>query len=87
MDIRTEDFWRLTARELWALMERKRDAEKRADFRAGTVCATMANIHAEKKSHPYTAEDFFSTLVVADKPSVWDPEETLRAFEAAALLL
>jgi hypothetical protein len=53
------------------LCERWNEREKRADFRAGQICATLANVHRDSKarSTPYEAEDFFPRLRPPQPPT------------------
>ena len=55
-----QEFWRLTLRELAALLKRWRFDQERADWRAGMVASVIANIHRDRKrrSKPFTPQDF-----------------------------
>lgn len=48
--------------------------ESRGDLRAGTVCATIANVHAGKSSKVFTPGDFmpkFGEKAEPPKPATW----------------
>lgn len=60
----------------------------RADFRAGQIAATLANVHRSKDTEPFQASDFFPTLTDAErKPSnepvlLADPEAQAKLIKA-----
>lgn len=59
--------------------------EDRADLRAATVCATIAEIHRDKdkKATPYTAKDFMPDFEAAAEDSSERRAEELKAKAAA----
>jgi hypothetical protein len=60
----------------------------RADFRAGQIAATLANVHRGKETEPFHASDFFSTLADAGRKSpdspvlLADPEAHAKLIKA-----
>jgi hypothetical protein len=57
------EFWSLTDYELAALVERHRESEKRADYRAGVIASTLVQINSEKgKGAKFTPDFFFPSL-------------------------
>lgn len=55
-------FWRLTVRQFFAMWDRAEKAEQRADFRAGTIAAVIANANRGKDQAPFRSSDFFPSL-------------------------
>lgn len=46
----TEQFWRLTPAQLYALINRKNEVEKRSDSRFGMIVCTILNLFIKKGS-------------------------------------
>ena len=56
------EFWRVTPRELHALLERHREREKLANYRAGLAAAASYNVHrAKRQDRLIEPLDFFGT--------------------------
>lgn len=53
-----EEFWRLSPRQFGALLERHNEEQRKEDWRAGMIAATIANALRGKKGKAYQAEDF-----------------------------
>jgi len=54
------DFWELTLKELDALNERHKEAHNWLNYRAGLICAVLANTARDpkKKLTPFVPDDF-----------------------------
>lgn len=65
-------------REYMALVDRHNAALERADYRAGLICAVLANINRDPKrrSQPYEPADFMPRKVVP-QPAQAAPHEEL----------
>jgi hypothetical protein len=62
-----EEFWQLTFTEFDALCERFKVEQEREDWRAGLICAVLANIHRSKDTKPYKPQDFMPNGSTKDK--------------------
>lgn len=62
--ITTERFWRLTPAEIGIEIEAREKHEEMLDFRAGLICAVIANCVPGRKE-PLTPQDF----IVQRKPN------------------
>lgn len=71
--------WRLTPYQFSLLQKRQEEREQRLDFRAGQVCATLANVYRPKNRKPFKPADFFSSLSENQgKKKVMTPDEQLK---------
>lgn len=52
------EFRSLTPNQIAALSKRHDEAIKKADYRAGIIAATIANVHRGKRKREYKPEDF-----------------------------
>ena len=74
----------MSLREIDWLLEPAEAQEKRADYRAGMLCALYANAHRKEGAPPIEPSDFFPSLG-KPKPKEQTPEEmyaVLRAMSA-----
>jgi hypothetical protein len=76
------EFWRWTPRQFFRLVRRHEEAQRRQDFRAGIIVATMANLHAPRKGNPWQPWEFMPGL-----PQPVTREQTPEEQAAALLLL
>jgi len=57
-----EEFRKLNLKQFDALLKRKyenkKNEKKKADYRAGIVAATIANVFRDKKQKPFKPDDF-----------------------------
>ncbi|MFN0133429.1 MAG: hypothetical protein ACKVW3_12995 [Phycisphaerales bacterium] len=67
------------------LIDAWREREKRKDFRAGQVCALLAEVNRDhkKKPQPFSPADFFGSLEDL-RPGPPSDEELEAKFEAMA---
>lgn len=72
-------FWRLTLRQLDALIKRHVAAQERNDWRTGLICSVLANINrdTQKRKEPYSPEEFMPTKRKVKRKQ--SPEEMLMA--------
>jgi len=58
--ITVERFWRMTLAEIEIEIEARKKQEEMLDFRAGLICATLANMFrdANQKNTPFKPQDF-----------------------------
>lgn len=49
----------MTPAQFAALTDRLALERERADYRAGVIAATLANVHRSSRARPYRPEDFF----------------------------
>ena len=47
-----EQFWRLSLNEFMLLVDRHKEQQRRDDWRAALICATLANVNSKKKYQP-----------------------------------
>ena len=71
----------LDFRDLYARVEYLRDLD---DFRAGQVCAIVANVHRDSKAHPrpFSAADFFPSLKPDTAPAAVADDRVVEWFRA-----
>jgi len=69
-----EELWNLTLPEFNALLERKRERDERADLRAGTVAAVIANAFRSKGTRAYGPADFMPTLQRHERRQPWQKQ-------------
>ena len=65
-----------------ALCGKYLDRLDRDDYRAGMICATLANIHRGPKSKPWLPDDFFRPRRGAQKSRAQSPDEMLAMAKA-----
>lgn len=69
------EFWQLTFHLFFTLYERYSEGERRADIRAGVICAVLGNIHRNKKSRKtFEPGDFFPHLKAEKKEMGWQEQ-------------
>jgi hypothetical protein len=58
--ITAERFWRMTLAEIEIEIEARKKQEEMLDFRAGLICATLANMFRDgkQKTNPFRPQDF-----------------------------
>jgi len=73
------EFWHLTLAQLDALIKRYNDAQEWLNFRAGLICAVIANAHRDpKKGKAFTPKDFMPKKEVKQKPTKLTGEQMLE---------
>ncbi|MCL5290562.1 MAG: hypothetical protein M1489_05995 [Firmicutes bacterium] len=74
------DFWRLTLRQFDALVSRHMASQEREDYRAGMICAILANIHRDEKKRrqPFTPLDFIPGRTRGRVQAPQTPEDMLQ---------
>lgn len=84
-----EQFWRLTPAKFTAMLNVCNKVEEfnhnKADYRAGLICATLANVNRGKKGKTFKASDFFPKTESKDEDYGQTPEQTylkVRLFNA-----
>ena len=65
-----KQFWHLTLAQFNALAKRYLGAEERQDWRAGQICAVIANVNRDpkKRTQAYEAKDFMPSRRQQKKP-------------------
>ena len=70
------EFWRMSPRMFFELLEARASVERRKDARAGVVAAVIANVHRDSSSQPFAPSDFFLSLqeeqAEEDHEAFWD---------------
>lgn len=75
LNLTEDEFWGLTFKEFDALLKRQAANIERQDFRAGLICAVLANINRDpKKSKVFTPQDFMPSKPKPAAPAQ-NPEE------------
>lgn len=79
----------ISSRELveWQLYDELEPFDARADLRAGTITAMIANVNRDpsKRADPYTPSDFFPSLSSRSEPAVAPAPNRDAERQAAAL--
>jgi hypothetical protein len=82
------EFWELSLAGFGRLLDRKAEAEKWLDLRAGVIAAILANQNRGRSSRAYTPADFFVSLqdpgeirTLADVPKGWKVTHGAQARE------
>lgn len=81
MGLKPDEFWTLTPAEWERMVKGYLAREERADYRAGLICAVLANINRDekKRSKPYEPADFMPQPSKPTAPQT--PEQMLKIVE------
>jgi hypothetical protein len=79
-----EELWQLMPEEFHALMQRKRERERREDMQVAMICLPLYESIRDpaKKATPFTLDDFMPTTGERGQQS---PEEQMAILQAIAM--
>jgi len=82
----SDEFWELTPREIQACSEAWARVERAQNIRAGTIAASVYNVHQGRGKKPLKWSDFFTDTEAKPKQPQ-SAEAILAGFEAASKTL
>lgn len=83
LGLTSEQFWKLTPAQFFALIDRKTYSMFRQDLRSGIIASTLANVNRGPNTPPYKASQFMAESYeeAESDGEALPPEELLKKFQ------